>query len=425
MGQFFKDKVEEGIRLVWMTYDKEAMYKGFNLLQEAADEGDADGYCFLARCYMGGQYVWDGARLPEDDAKAAEYVKESILRGSAIGVLCGMRCGALTPGARKKMPFSNLKEAFDIVLKKAEAGHAFCQMAIAHAYYWGDLIDIMSEIEGVKEVMESFPTEDAYDVWAYPIAIDWYTKAFSKGYGFGFNNFKKIYEKGKGGIAPNPFMVERWMKIFADGGDVLQQINYGFELQKRGDNKLAFHYYQLAANAGDACALYNLGCCYLSGRGIKEDSSMALRCFQQGADLGDEDCMYHVGYAYYEGVNGVEEDNAKAVYWLSRAAQKDCFSAYPQLAMCYQQGWGVEKDHDAAFRLFRQAETHIDSYSNIFKRYVWNGLGNAFAFGNGAPRDIALGVAYYDKAIALGDTFAAQNKAHFKKTIFSKWKQIK
>lgn len=60
----------------------------------------------------------------------------------------------------------------------------------------------------------------------------------------------------------------------------------------------------------------------------------------------------------------------------------------------------------------------------MFKKYVWNGLGNAYAFGNGVKADIGRGIAYYDKAIALGYELSVQNRAHFKKNLFGKWKQI-
>lgn len=419
MGQFFSDKVEEGIRKVWMSFDKEVMQQGFALLEEAAQEGDADGYCFLARCYMGSCYVWSGSGFPVDDAMAARYVKESILRGSAAGVMCAMRCGELTPSARKNMPFKDLKEAFTCILEKAEAGHAFCQFIIGNAYYWGDML----EIEGTDEMMKRYPTEEDYDVFAYPIAAEWYRKALMGGLTFSFGNFSSIYTKGKGGIIPDPEFVEKWLKVVAETGDPTYQCRYGYVLEERGDNAGALHYYKMAAAKGDVIANYNVGSSYNRGIGTAVDKAAALHYFMEAAKGGDSDGEYQVGNFYFEGV-GVEEDNAKAVYWLERSAMQDNAWAYPQLAMCYQSGWGVAKDHDRAFYLLSEAEKNLDMYSDSLKDYALNSLGNAYVNGNGVKEDIKRGVSYYDAAIAIGSENAENNRARFKKNLFGVWKRI-
>lgn len=420
MGKFFSDKVEEGIRKVWMTYDKEEMEQGFVLFQEAAEEGDADGYCFLARCYMGSMYVWKGGDLPVDDSLAAQYVKESVLRGSAVGILCAMRCGELTPGIRKNMPLS-LKDAFNKVLEKAEAGHPFCQYMIGNAYYWGDML----EIEGEDEMMKRFPTENDYDAYAYPIAAGWYQKAFQGGYSFGFGNFRKIYQEGKGGITPDPVLVEKWQKYVADAGDVVQQCNYGAELEEKGDMAGALHYYELAASKGNVVALYNAGCCYLFGNGTKVDKQKAYMYFEEAATKGDCDAQFRMGDAYFEGVE-MSEDNARAVYWLEKSAEQNCFWAYPQLGMCYQNGWGVETDYSRAFQLFQEAEKHMDQYGNVFQTYICQGLGSAYGWGEGVDEDIELGISYLDKGIQLGCKYCAKMRGCFKKGMFGlgKWKRV-
>lgn len=288
---------------------------------------------------MGVFYVWDGADLPVDDAVAAGYVKESVLRGSAVGVLCAMRCGELTPAVRKNMPFNNLKEAFDSVLKKAEGGHPFCQYSIANAYYWGDLY----QIEGTEKMLERYPTEEAYDTYAYPIAAEWYRRCFKGGFSFGFTNFRKIYEEGKGGITPDSFMVEKWQKYVADAGDAVQQCNYGADLDGRGDKAGGLRYYELSAAKGNVVALYDAGFCYLTGSGTAVNKQKAYQYFEKAAEKGDCDAQFQLGNAYFEGTL-VPEDNAKAAYWLEKSADHGCSWAYPQLGMCYQCGWGVEKD---------------------------------------------------------------------------------
>lgn len=418
MGKYFCDKVEEGIYKVWMTFDKEAMQQGFGLLKEAAEEGNADGYCFLARCYMGRYYVWNGGGLPEDDAMAAKLVKESILRGSAAGILCGMRSGELTPAVRKQMPLS-LKEAFGIVLDKAEAGHPFCQYIIGNAYYWGDML----EIEGKDEMMKRYPTEKAYEVYAYPIAAGWYMKAFKNGVTFGFGNFRTICEKGFGKMPPDPGLADKWMKVIADAGDPVQQCNYGCLLDERGDYSGAKHYYELSASKGNVVSCYNLACCYNRGKGMEVDKDKAFRWFMAAAEAGDSDAQFQVGNFYFEGIGSVKEDNAKAAYWLQKSADQGNECAYPQLAMCYCNGWGVELDAAYGFYLYTEAEKHLDMYGDTLKGYVLNGLGYAYAFADGAEEDIERGIGYFNAAVEVGNTVAIENLSCFKRQFrfFGKW----
>ena len=83
MEKVFSDKTEEGIRLIWMQFDPEKTAEGVRLLREAADAGDPDALCFLARTYMGERYVWEYAALEINGEKAASLLKEGIRRGSA------------------------------------------------------------------------------------------------------------------------------------------------------------------------------------------------------------------------------------------------------------------------------------------------------------------------------------------------------
>ena len=117
MEKVFSDKTEEGIRLIWMQFDPEKTAEGVRLLREAADAGDPDALCFLARTYMGERYVWEYAALEINGEKAVSLLKAGIRRGSACAVLLAMRCGELTPSARKAMPFASLKEAREEALK--------------------------------------------------------------------------------------------------------------------------------------------------------------------------------------------------------------------------------------------------------------------------------------------------------------------
>ena len=50
MGRFFRDRVETALKDIYCDLAAGRGWEGFQLLQEAAGEGDADACCLLARC---------------------------------------------------------------------------------------------------------------------------------------------------------------------------------------------------------------------------------------------------------------------------------------------------------------------------------------------------------------------------------------
>lgn len=53
MGRFFSDKVEQALQYIYYDLRARRGQEGFQLLQQAVQEGDADACCLLARCVMG------------------------------------------------------------------------------------------------------------------------------------------------------------------------------------------------------------------------------------------------------------------------------------------------------------------------------------------------------------------------------------
>lgn len=270
MGKYFSDKVEEGIRLVWSTFISEEMKRGMQLLEEAATENDADAMCFLARCYMGEEYVWGGGGLPVDDDLAVKWIKESVLKGSAAGILCAMRCGELTPSVRRNMPYTTT-QARDIILDKAKDGHSFCQYMIGNTYYWGDVIE-MDKLDLEKD----YPTEEDYRAYAFPIAVGWFERALENGLTIAFRNLRSIFLEGEGGLPEDDEKVLHYTKLAALKGDPEMMNNYGALLTESGHEKEGFCWYKQSADAGEAVGCYNTGWCYEYGQGVGEDQKKAF-----------------------------------------------------------------------------------------------------------------------------------------------------
>src|SRR5262249_25593152 len=72
-----------------------------------------------------------------------------------------------------------------------------------------------------------------------------------------------------------------------------------------------------AAEKGDAAAAFDLGGCYLEGKGVEKDQKQAFEWFKRAADKGHVAATSKVGSAYSEGA-GVGRDDKKAVEWWTK-----------------------------------------------------------------------------------------------------------
>ena len=93
-GKYSKS-VKTAVKLIWSSFDREEIRRGYVLLMQAVQQGDADALAFIARCFMGEEYVWAQAGFKADDANASKLMQKSAMMGSATGVLCaGSHYGA-------------------------------------------------------------------------------------------------------------------------------------------------------------------------------------------------------------------------------------------------------------------------------------------------------------------------------------------
>jgi hypothetical protein len=81
---------------------------------------------------------------------------------------------------------------------------------------------------------------------------------------------------------------------------------------------------------------------------ISQDYEDAFGWYLTAAYQGDAPAEYALGRAYASG-EGVEKNSAKAVYWITHAAEKNNVAAATALAMAYRSGdLGLPKDIDQA-----------------------------------------------------------------------------
>ncbi len=242
MGKFFSDVVEQALKDIYYDVTTGRGQESFRRLEQASAAGDGDASCILARCLCGYQYTWEGHGFPEDDDRAIALYHKSVEQGSAIGVLVALRTGELTPQDQAKMPFSSLQEAFDVVLRKAEMGDAFCQYTVGNAYFWWDFL----EIQGKGR--ESFANPQAFKAYLrenISKCEDWFWKAFRGGMYHAGNNLCRYYEKGDEDIiAPQPEKAQGIWRMGAELGYPVHQYIYAKDLDKAGNKAEALRWHE-------------------------------------------------------------------------------------------------------------------------------------------------------------------------------------
>lgn len=72
------------------------------------------------------------------------------------------------------------------------------------------------------------------------------------------------------------------------------------------------------AKAGDVNAQYELGTCYMTGKGIKQSFDHAMEWLLKAADQGEPFAMYNIGILYSCG-HGVKQNCSVAQLWFTKA----------------------------------------------------------------------------------------------------------
>lgn len=391
--------VVKAVDMIWTSFDREEIRRGYAMLMQAAQQGDADALAFIARCFMGEEYVWSGAGFTPDEANASMLMQKSALKGSATGVLCAVRSGNFTPSVQRGMPFASFKEAFEEILSQAERGNAFCCYMVGNVYYWGDYLLVEPEL--AKE----FKTENNYYAWAYPIAVKWYERSFKGRICAGWGNYCSIRRSGLCGIKQDTY--ESYYQMLAEISPVICN-NYGHYLEHEKNNpQAALTYYAQAAYRGDPQGAYNAGHIYEGGEIVEENNEAAYLFYGMAAKGGHPAGQFEMGYFHFEGCGGAEQDYAKAVQWFEKAYENPKCSEVTRtqvaayLGICCQGGMGVVQDDEVALEYLREAEEGIDHLWDGIKEKVLVALGVAYAFGRGTEVDIELGYQYFEEAQRL------------------------
>ena len=411
MGKYFSDAVDNAIEAIYYTYDQERAAAAIQPLADAANAGDGDAAYILSRCTSGPQYSWDYHPFRADDNVTEHLIRQSIVQGSAMGVLGAMRCGMLTPEMEEAMPFASLREAWNAVYEKAQAGCLFAMNMIGNTYFWLDVV----RIEGKGP--EDFPSKAAFGQWLRESelkCLPWFEKAFLGGMGFAGRNMYNLYYDGEEGVMePDRSKAEAIARLGAEKGYPDWQERYAnFLLEREGRAQEALDLYFAAAKQGQLSSWYHIGKTFQDGKLVPKDCPQAMKCYELGLqDPEQVGCANRAGELLFLGQDGVPQDYARAVQLFEQARAHKNTWGNDMLGICYLFGYGCQKDPVRALQLFQEVD-----YTSDLKKY---GLGTIYTEGLGVTQDIKKGVEYFQKAPDYAPAQEALLK--YKKTFIGTW----
>ena len=124
----------------------------------------------------------------------------------------------------------------------------------------------------------------------------------------------------------------------------------------------------------------------------------AIYWWQKAADAGNSAAQKNLAICYFNGY-GVEKDVEKAIYWWQKAADAGNSAAQKNLAFCYLKGDGVEKNVEKAVYWWQKAADAGDSTAQYR-------LAFCYLKGEGIEKDVEKAVYWWQKAADAGDSTA-------------------
>ena len=413
MGKYFSDAVDNAIEAIYYTYDREKAAAAVQPLADAANAGDGDAAYILSRCVSGPQYSWDYHPFQANDEAVEHLIRQSIVQGSAMGVLGAMRCGMLTPEMEEAMKahYPNLRAVWNAVYEKAQAGCLFAMNMIGNTYFWLDIVRI--ENKGPQD----FPSKAAFGQWLRENelkCLPWFERAFEGGMGFAGRNMYNLYFDGEEGIMePDKSKAEAIARRGAELGYPDWQERYaGFVIKDESRTQEALDLYFAAAKQGQLSSWYYIGKTFQEGKLVPKDCVQAMKCYELGLQDPEQiGCANRAGELLFLGKDGIPQDYARAVQLFEQAHGQKNTWGNDMLGTCYLFGYGCQRDPQRALMLFQEVD-----YSSDLLNY---GLGTIYTQGLGAPEDIKKGVEYLQKCKNYAPAQEALLK--FKKNFFGKW----
>lgn len=128
------------------------------------------------------------------------------------------------------------------------------------------------------------------------------------------------------------------------------------------DNRLAFKWFNKAAEQDYTPAYGNLGDLYHKGLGVEIDNQKAVQYYKYGADRNHPACQYRLGKCYLKGI-GVDVNQNLAFSLFMESSSQGYLPAMFMLYKCYLNAWGTKKDEKTAIKYLKKASKEKNAES--------------------------------------------------------------
>ncbi|PHR60115.1 MAG: hypothetical protein COA43_07390 [Robiginitomaculum sp.] len=156
---------------------------------------------------------------------------------------------------------------------------------------------------------------------------------------------------------PSPQRVT--LEAAAGKGEPVAQFQLGLSHLDAGRNQEGLRLIRLAADQGQAAALYRLGKMYEAGIGVETDFERAMLLLEKSAKGGNRIAMHDLGHYHASGAGGAENIEL-AREWFKKAAERGVLDSQFNLGVLYQDGAGTNKDPIEAYVWFAVAGAQGD-----------------------------------------------------------------
>ncbi len=264
-----------------------------------------------------------------------------------------------------------------------------------------------------------------------PEAVDWYIKAFENGDLDAPLKLAVIYREGALVACDDEKALEYFRKavelgnteamvnlalMYLRGDAVKQDVDEGLSLMEK------------AAENGNSAAANNMSVFYCDGEYVQKNIDMSISWAIKAMELGDCDQLLQYAFEYLEGSDDLKQDKEEAFRIFTRCAENGDMEGMEEVAFCYLNAEGTDKDQDKGIEWFEKAaklgsqkgfgnlrDLYCDKYGEQSGEQKWFDLlnevaddgyfsamvilANCYLDGDGVEQDISKGMSFLDRAV--------------------------
>ena len=214
-------------------------------------------------------------------------------------------------------------------------------------------------------------------------------------------NYSIILNDGKEGVPIDKEESLRYLKLAAEQGNADAMYGYGTKFMLGDgvdlDMSKALHWFKLAAEKGNIYSIVNIASFYLQGKVVPQDFDVALKYYKMAAELGSAEGMNGYGNLLLITKKNIEE----GIRYIKMAADHGSVGAMNNYATILLTEVGVEAKKREAAKYLRKAAKYGCTLS-------MSNYGQMLFKGDGIKRNRKKGLRYIQKAADLGNINAME-----------------